>query len=193
MKDVIEFLEEPHIYLKNGVIVESVTTLLKKYKFKDKYNDVPSNILKAKAEFGSGVHKAIELLETTIEDVFKNLTLYQKKCVLEYERLKKEYKWKVLSQEQIVSYEYLYIGTYDMIFSINGEECLVDIKTTAVLDKEYLKWQLGLYNYAMKTKYKKFYCIWLPKGKNGELVEIEIPTKEEIEEFLEEVRKGEIK
>jgi len=74
MKDVIEFLEEPHIYLKNGVIVESVTTLLKKYKFKDKYSDVPSNILKAKAEFGSGVHKAIELLETTIEDVFKNLT-----------------------------------------------------------------------------------------------------------------------
>ncbi len=193
MKDVIEFLEEPHIYLKNGVIVESVTTLLKKYKFKDKYSEVPSNILKAKAEFGSGVHKAIELLETTIEDVFKNLTLYQKKCVLEYERLKKEYKWKVLSQEQIVSYEYLYIGTYDMIFSINGEECLADIKTTAILDKEYLRWQLGLYNYAMKMKYKKFYCIWLPKGKNGELVEIEIPTKEEIEEFLEEVRKGEIK
>ena len=45
----------------------------------------------------------------------------------------------------------------------------------------------------MKMKYKKFYCIWLPKGKNGELVEIEIPTKEEIEEFLEEVRKGETK
>ena len=91
-------------------------------------------------------------------------------------------------QEQIVSYKYLYCGTLDMIGKVQGLNCLLDIKFTAELDKEYLSWQLGMYQLAKGIKYDKCYCIWLPKRELGQLVEIIPKTKKEILEKLEELK-----
>ena len=107
--------------------------------------------------------------------------MYQKKSLEEYKKLKNEYKIEVLSQEQIVSYKYEFAGRLDMIANVNGVKCLLDIKTTSSVDKEYLSWQLSLYEYALGEKFEDLYCIWLPKKGLGKLIKIERKTKKEIE------------
>ena len=80
-----------------------------------------------------------------------------------------------------------YCGRYDMTAKVKGKESLCDIKTTATLDKEYLSWQLSMYELAIGYQFEKLYCIWLPKGQIGELVEIERIPREKIEESLRKI------
>ena len=87
-----------------------------------------------------------------------------------------------------VSYEYEYAGRLDMIAFINRRRCLIDIKTTAELDKESLSWQLSLYEFASGERFLALYCLWLPKGKRGQLVKIERKTEEEILKKLGEFK-----
>jgi hypothetical protein len=68
---------------------------------------------------------------------------------------------------------------------IDGDMSLVDIKTTYKLDREYLSWQLSFYELATGKQFEKLYCIWLPKRKGAELVEIERKSKEDIMKLLE--------
>lgn len=188
---MIEFLEEPHLYLKEGILVKSVTQILQLI-FPDKYKGVDRRILSKKAKFGTDGHAIIENLKVdNLEDAKQEVLKIKNKdlqiCIREYLRLVKEYKIVPLEQEQIISYKYLYCGTLDMTGMVLGKHCLLDIKFTAELDKEYLSWQLGMYQLAKGIIYDKCYCIWLPKRELGQLVEIVPKTKEEILKKLEEL------
>lgn len=190
---MIEFLEEPHLYLINGILVSSVTQILELI-FPDKYKNVNKNILSKKAEFGTYGHSIIEHLDVSdLKQAEKEIFNIQNKdmqiCIREYLRLVKKYQIKPTVHEEKVSYKKLYCGTLDMIGYVLGKYSLLDIKFTAELDKEYLAWQLGMYQLAKGIKYEKCYCIWLPKGKLGQLVEFVPKTKEEILEKLEELKK----
>jgi len=176
---MIEFLEEAHIYLVNGVIVPSITTILSATIFKDKYGNVPPHILKQAAEFGTGVHKAVAT------GSWLPLDDKQYEVYLRYLKLVKKANIKPTAHEQIVHYGLLYAGTYDMEALIYDEDSLVDVKTTYYLDREYLSWQLSMYELAKGKTFKKLYAIWLPKRKDAELVEIERKSKEEIMNLLE--------
>lgn len=187
---MLEYIEEEHLYLYNGVIIPSVTQLLHDKLFKDKYKNVPENILKEKAKYGSEVHKAIEDYENDKE--YKVSSIYQELSIEQYLKLKDKHNIDVLKQEQLVCYKGLYAGKYDMIAKVKEEYCLIDIKTTAELDLEYLSWQLSLYELATGEKFDKLYCIWLPKKGIGKLVEIERKNIKEIEKLLEEKEKDEI-
>lgn len=184
---MIEFIDEPHIYLFNGVILPSVSSVLRKYLFKDKYKDVPERVLMNKAKYGTEVHKLIEDYENQKE--YKIHNVYQELSFNQYLDMKKKYSIEVLEQEKIVHYKYLYAGRFDMIATIDGKLCLCDIKTTAELDKEYLSWQLSLYEYAYGKKFDKLYAIWLPKKGVAELVEIERKSEEEIKKLMSELEK----
>ena len=59
---MIEFIEEGHIYLKDGIIVPSVSEILH-HIFPDKYKGIPNWVMEKKAEYGTKVHYAIECLE----------------------------------------------------------------------------------------------------------------------------------
>ena len=59
---MIEFIEDGHIYLLDGVITPCVSDILH-FIFPDKYKGVDERILNAKAKYGSTVHQAIECLE----------------------------------------------------------------------------------------------------------------------------------
>lgn len=188
---MIEFLEGPHLYLKEGILVKSVTQILQLI-FPDKYKGIDKKTLSKKAEFGTEGHAIIEHLkvdnlENAKQEVLKIKNKDLQICIREYLRLVKEYNIVPLEQEQIVSYKFLYCGTLDMTGLVNGINSLLDIKFTAELDKEYLSWQLGMYQLAKGIKYNKFYCIWLPKKELGQLVEIVPKTKEEILRKLEEL------
>ena len=188
---MLEFLEDEHIYLKNGILVKSVTQILQLI-FPDKYKNVDKNILNKKAIFGTTGHEIIEHLDVNNPDIVKKtISSIQNKeleiCIREYVRLCRTFKIEPLEHEKRVSYKYLYAGTLDLIANVDGIESLCDIKFTAELDKEYLSWQLGMYALALEKEFKKYYCVWLPKKQLGQLVEIEPKTKEEILKKLEEL------
>jgi len=188
---MIEFLKEEHLYLVDGVITPSVTQILQ-FIFPDKYKGVPIEILQNKAEYGSILHKVIEIAEQ--EQMFDIEILKQKiegiNYIIEssfeqYLKLKEKYELEVLEQEQIVAYKDLYCGTFDMIANVNNKKSLIDIKTTAELDIEYLSWQLSFYELAKGEQFEKLYVIWLPKKSLGELKEIPRKSKKELLEVLE--------
>ena len=193
---MIEFLKETHVYLKDGIIVQSVTQILQRL-FPNKYKDVDSDVLSKKAKFGTKGHEVIEHLDVCDVEKAKSevLKLYETKqidqdlfiCLREYLRLVKEYEIVPFAHEQIISYEYQFCGTLDMKAYVKKKKALIDIKFTAELDEEYLSWQLGMYNLADNEEYEEYYCLWLPKKGLGQLKKITIKTKEEILKMLNEL------
>lgn len=188
---MLEFIENEHLYLKNGILVKSVTQILQLI-FPDKYKNVDKNILNKKAQFGTIGHAIIEHLDVNNPDIVKKtISSIQNKeleiCIREYVRLCRTFKIEPLEHEKRVSYKYLYAGTLDLIANVDNIESLCDIKFTAELDKEYLAWQLGMYALALGKEFEKYYCVWLKKGCLGKLVEIVPKTKEEILKKLEEL------
>lgn len=181
----VKFYEEAHLYLLDDLIVlPSVTQLLEEKLFPDKYKNVPKWILKNKSEYGTKVHQLVEDYENGKEYQIENV--YIEESFKQYLEIKEKNKIKVVSQEEIVHYKEYYAGRYDMIAYIDKEYCLVDIKTTAELDKKYLSWQLSMYELATGLKFDKLYCLWMPKGGIVKLIEIERIEKEEIEKMLGE-------
>ena len=189
---MLEFLEDEHIYLKDGILVKSVTQILQLI-FPDKYKNVDKKILNKKAQFGTTGHAIIEHLDINNPDIVKK-TIFsiQNKdlevCIREYVRLCNKFKIEPLEHEKRVCYKYLFAGTLDLIANVDNIESLCDIKFTAELDKEYLSWQLGMYALALGKEFEKYYCVWLSKKQLGQLVEIVPKTKEEILKKLKELK-----
>ena len=183
--DNIEFIENGHIYLYQGIVIPSVSEILK-FLFPNKYKNIPTNILVNKSEYGTKIHEAIEKFES--EGIIEKLDYMQEASFNQYLRLKKEHNIEVIDQEKIIHYKDIYAGRYDMSANVNGEYSLIDIKTTAELDLEYLSWQLSLYDYPNKKRHDKLIAFWLPKRDLGKLVEIPRKSDKEIEELLERFR-----
>ena len=59
---MLEFIEEPHIYILNGEIIPSVTQILEDL-FPLKYENIPEKILEDKSIYGIELHKFIEIIE----------------------------------------------------------------------------------------------------------------------------------
>lgn len=175
---MVKFIKETHQYLVDGILVPSVSTILKETLFADKYKDVPEFVLQKAAAFGTAIHDAIEHDDSSSLDPDQMIVFDRWKNLQESKNI------EPVKQEQIVHHEKEYAGTFDMIAKINGEECLVDIKTTYQLDKEYLSWQLSMYAYAYGHT-GKLYAVWLPKRKDAQLVEIPAKPEEQIIELLE--------
>lgn len=186
----VEFIEQGHIYLVDGVITPSVSDILK-FLFPKKYANIPESILKAKSEFGTHIHEAIEAYEKGKEP---RLTDMERVTFNQYLRLKKEYQIKPITMEEIVHYEDRFAGKLDMTAYVLDEESLIDAKTTAKLDKEMVEWQLGFYQFGKGKIFKRHYCLWLPKKELGRLAEIDAKTQYDILEVLDryEKQKGKI-
>lgn len=169
---MLEFIEESHTYVKDGVILPSVSDILA-FIFPDKYEGVPRTILDKKAGFGTTVHSAVEAYESVGWVPMPEMNFIEEEALNQYIKLKEKYRIEVVSQEVMVSFLNIYAGRYDMTANINGYNSLADIKTTATLDEEYLSWQLSFYELATGQTFEKLYAIWLPKKGLGKLVEIQ--------------------
>lgn len=190
---MVEYIEETHTYLVNGIIVPSVTQLLQ-FKFPDKYKGVPKQILNDKANYGTKVHKLIEILNRTnnfypVIEVVEEFDYIIANTLEQYVKISIENKIDVIEQEQIVCNDKL-AGRFDLLARVDNVYSLCDIKTTSTLDKEYLSWQLSIYNYLGNIEVEKLYAIWLPKKELGKLIEIEFKTKDEIENLIKEYEKS---
>lgn len=146
---VLEYIDETHTYLYDGVVLPSITQLLK-VKFGNKYNGIPKETLERAAEQGTAVHKAIEDYEQGgYESALPELR--------NYKFLKKAYKFECVSNEVPVvlfwNGEAVAAGRLDLVLQEGEQIGLGDIKRTSALDKNYLAYQLNLYRIAYQQCY----------------------------------------
>lgn len=147
--DTLEYLDDTHTYIVNGVIVPSITQMLK-LKFGGKYSGVNRSVLNRAAEKGTAVHDAIE-------QYCKHGTESDLPELRNFRFLQKQYKFEVLGNEVPVilfsDSEPIAAGRLDLVLGIDNKVGGADIKRTATLDKEYLAYQLNLYRIAYRQSY----------------------------------------
>ena len=182
---MVEFIEDGHIYLVDGVVVPSVTQILHKV-FPEKYAGIPKEVLSAKANYGTDVHKYIEIINKkkpkrplAYIKKYCNPDMYQEESIRQYLEILKEYNIEILESEKIVVYKDLYAGTLDIKVKVNGKTAIIDIKTTAELDKNWVSWQNSYYELADEPV-EDLYVLWLPKGHLGKLEKVERIDKERL-------------
>lgn len=145
----LEYFDDEHLYLVDGMIVPSITQILGS-KFGRKYERVDKGTLQRASEAGTQVHDAIERLCNTGE-------IADLPEVRNFLFLKKQYKFEVLENEVPVilflNDEPISAGRLDLVLDIDGHKCGADIKRTSALDKDYLFYQLNLYRIAYRQCY----------------------------------------
>ena len=157
----IEFIEETHTYLLDGVIIPSVSEIISD----DTYASIPPHILENAAKRGSAVHLATEMIDKgkkpKLDSTFAE-------WVCQYLLFQKEHDITFDEMEQIVFTED-YAGTFDRILYNADSVTIVDIKTTSKLYVDKIAIQLGAYayahNYMNNGDYKNYKgaVIWLRK------------------------------
>ncbi len=172
----LEYDDETHTYIVDGIIVPSVTQLLG-IKFGHKYGDVSAETLNKAAERGTAIHKAIEdFCHGKDSDMVE---------VMDFAFLMKHYGFDVLENELPIILDFdgkTFAGRLDLILKKRDEigKAVADIKTTSTLDKEYLGHQLNLYRLGVMQSYgfniTSLYGIHLKDGKRKV---VNIPIKEE--------------
>jgi len=171
----IRFDKEGHKYFLGDRELVSVTTLLQEMKISPDYSMVNEEVLKAKADKGTLIHKEIEE--------------YLKEGKIGFTKeLQSFIKWREESgatdfKSEVMLNNNLIAGTCDLMFKCDGFNYIADIKTTSTLHKNSVSWQLSLYNYlngSLADYAQAFHFV------DGELMIVSVPLKpkEEIEELL---------
>ena len=146
---VLEYIDETHTYLYDGVVLPSITQLLK-VKFGSKYNGISKETLERASMQGTAVHKAIEDYEQ--DGTESNLPELRN-----YKFLKKSYSFECIQNEvPVVLFrdgEAVACGRLDLVLTEGEKIGLGDIKRTSTLDKNYLAYQLNLYRIAYQQCY----------------------------------------
>lgn len=146
----VEFDDETHTYIVDGIIVPSVSAILKT--FFDDYQGVSRSVLEQASARGTALHEAIEIYEKTGQGSdlkeFKN-----------YLFLKRHFGFKNISNELPIIYEeddrVLFAGRLDQIIEIDGKLGINDFKRVSAPNKEKIAYQLNLYKIAYEQSYHK--------------------------------------
>ena len=179
----IEFFEDTHEYLVNGIVTPSTTQLMHHMpEFMGMYDKVPKRVLMRKAAYGDRVHELIEALgENPNAQVEFDLKSFEGIAVRRFLSLALQHEIQVKSSEQLIAYiddgMPLVAGKYDMLGEAEGKPALIDIKTTAKYDPQYLSIQLSAYKVCLEqmtqSEIPSLYCLWLPKKSLGRLIEVD--------------------
>ena len=184
----LEFYEDEHLYLVDGIIVPSITQILK-IRFGNKYKDVPKDVLKKASQDGIRVHEAIEVYCKTGEEC--NLPELRG-----FKFLQKSFGFEVDDNEiPVILFddgEPFAAGRIDLAIHINDELGLADIKRTSILDRDYLFYQLNLYRLAHAQSFDDeptfLKAIWLRDDKRKF---VDIPVNEAFAfRMIEDFKKG---
>jgi hypothetical protein len=144
------FDEKDHSYRLDGVIVPSVTQVLK---------DISSfsfdtDIMARAAAFGTAVHKSCELYDKDDLDV-DSLDVSLRPYLDSWIKFKKETGFiPSMIEARVFSEKYRYAGTLDRVGVMQGKEVLIDIKTGVPVPSIGL--QLAGYEIAAKETFSDF-------------------------------------
>lgn len=145
----LRYTDEGHQYTVDGYPVPSITQILK-IRFGGMYKNVKPEVLKRKQEYGTAVHETIERYclygeESDLKEL-RNFKFLMDRNKIKVER--NEVPVILFADEIPVS-----AGRLDLVLSDGGMLGIADIKTTSVLNKEYLAYQLNLYRIAFEQCY----------------------------------------
>ena len=147
---LLEYIDDSHTYIYNGVVLPSITQILK-IKFGNKYNGISKEILQKASDRGTKVHLAIEDYEKRSVDDTNCQELRN------YKFLKKRFNFECLDNEvPIVLFlieKPICAGRIDLIIKEKEEIGIADIKRTSVFDKEYVAYQTNLYRIGYQQCY----------------------------------------
>lgn len=158
----VEFIEESHTYVYEGIIIPSVSSIMSKLSEK-KYERISAERLNIAADRGTRVHKAIEEFEKlgkTTDD------LEVRPYLLAYRIAKKLHKFEVLDNERRLT-NGKYAGTLDMIAIKDGRLIIIDLKATSVINYDLLEVQLAAYEELCKFNKIKIDETWVLHLKPG--------------------------
>ena len=145
----LEYFDDTHTYLYDGLILPSVTQILG-VKYRNDYANVPPAVLSNAAQRGTEVHKAIENFNVSGYDDGRE-------AVRNFKFLQKQYGFEVLDSElPIVIFKDdfpIACGRLDMTILMDGETGIADIKTVSALNKEKIAYQLNLYRIGLMQSY----------------------------------------
>ena len=145
----LEYFDETHTYLYDGLMLPSVTQILG-VKYKNDYASVPPAVLNNAAKRGTAVHKAIESFNVSGYDDGSEE-------VRNFKFLQKQYGFEVLDSElPVVLFKDdmpIACGRLDMTMLMDGHTGIADIKTVSTLNKEKIAYQLNLYRIGLMQSY----------------------------------------
>ena len=144
----LEYYDDEHLYLFEGVILPSVTEIIGK-KFND-YADVPKQVLNRAAERGTKVHKQIEnFCKSGVDD--------GSTAIRHFKFLQNQYNFEVLDNElPLVIFKDdipVACGRLDMTIEMDGRVGIADIKTCSALNKPKIAYQLNMYRLGLMQSY----------------------------------------
>lgn len=145
----LTFDEAGHIYRLNGLVIPSVTTLMKPLS-DDFYRTVDPDVLDRAARRGTAIHNAVENFTTFgIQDIAPQYAGYFQSFLQWWELRKPE----PLAMEHRVYHKILrYAGTADLICVIGGRLTLVDYKSSAQVNSKLCAVQLEGYDRAFESQ-----------------------------------------
>lgn len=180
-KSDIVFDEKNHTYTLNGELlpIQGITRMIDRQIFGGKMQKVPESVLRKYAEFGSLVHKEIQdYYEKGILPISDEANAFIKQGI------------KLLACEFIVSNEYVATA----IDAVGEDLFIYDFKTSTVIDKERLSWQLSICAYLFEKqtglKVKGLMGVHL-RGKECTFVGIERKHNEQVEALIRAELNGE--
>ena len=179
---MIEFKKDTHQYFNGTKELISVTTLMRKHGLGPDYSMVKGDILEKKAERGTLIHAEIEAFNKRGEIGFTEE-------MAAYKRYIEENNIKCVGSETIV-YNDIVAGTVDLFLQVQKKLVIADIKTTAVLHKEPVAWQLSIYNFLNGWQAEKAQVFHFDNDANLKVVDISFKPKEEIERLMQCERDG---
>ena len=175
--------EAEHTYTLDGLPMRGITGILNEYIFADKYAGIPQKILNDAAKRGKEIHNQVEnIVNGKAVEMCWEVELFFDRMIGK----------ELIASEYIVSDNELFASAIDLVDEYGN---LYDIKTTAKLDLDYLRWQLSIYAYFFELqnptlKANKLYGVWL-KDKNCEIVQVDRIDKEIIKGLLNAAALGE--
>lgn len=152
------FYDESHSYTVDGQELPSVSEVTR-FIARELYTDVSQTVLDKAADRGTRVHKATEVLDKFGEcecddDILEYLCAY-----LEF-RKKHKCEWQHI-EKAMYHPNLLYAGTLDRFGTMDGENVILDIKTTSQIHTVSVTAQLTLYQMMAEANKMKVDSIWV--------------------------------
>ena len=181
VKSGVVFDAESHTYILGDIILQGITGMIGRQLFPGKYKDVPQYVLNKAAARGSKIHSDCELADATgiINSIEAENYLFERRNA----------GFDPLENEYTVTDRIHFASNIDCVWIKDGEISLADIKTTSLLDLDYLSWQLSIYAYLFELqnptlKVRHLFGVWL-RGNNSKLAEVERKPVEEVKRLME--------
>lgn len=179
------FNEATHTYTtSSGEILNGITHRLKQRVFPDEYKDVPKAVLERAARRGSIVHSCIELY-----DKF-NIPTNDSQELTNYILASSQHPFlrNHLDSEYLITDGKQFASAIDKVYQDGDGVILADIKTTYLLNEEYVSWQLSVYAYFFSLanpdiEVKSLYALWFRDSK-WRVVEVQRKPVELVKQML---------